>query len=52
MNSIFKQEHGSGLPFPPPGDLSDPEIEHTSPVSSVLAGEFFTSEPSGKPQRL
>ena len=25
-----KQEYWSGLPFPPPGDLSDPEIEPTS----------------------
>ena len=24
------QEGGSGLPFPPPGDLSDPGIETTS----------------------
>ena len=28
----------SGLLVPPPGDLSDPEIE---PVSSALAGGFF-----------
>ena len=34
------------LPFPPPGDLPDPEIE---PVSPVLTGGFFTSEPPGKP---
>ena len=27
-----KQEHWSGLPFPPPGDLPDPEIEPTSPA--------------------
>ena len=31
------------------GDLPDPGIEPTSPVASVLAGGFFTSEPSGKP---
>ena len=37
-----KQEHWSGLPCPPLGDLSDPEIEHTSLKFSALAGRFFT----------
>ena len=37
-----RQEYCSGLPFPPPGDLSDPGIEPTSPVSPSLAGRFFT----------
>ena len=41
-----RQEYWSGLPFPPPGDLSDPEIE---PASPALAGRFFTTEPPGKP---
>ena len=36
----------SGLPFPPSGDLSNPEIESESPA---LAGGFFTTEPYGKP---
>ena len=40
-----RQEHWSGLPFPPPGDLPDPEIK--PPVSPA----FFTAEPPGKPQR-
>ena len=40
-----RQEYWSGLPFPSPGNLSDPGIEPTSPV---LAGGFFTTEPSGK----
>ena len=39
-----KQEHCSGLPFPPPGDLPDPGNEPTSPESPALAGEFFTTE--------
>ena len=43
-----RQEYGCGLPFPPPGDLPDPEIEPTSPVSLALAGGFFTTEPPGK----
>ena len=30
-----RQEYRSGLPFPSPGDLSEPEIEPTSPVTSA-----------------
>ena len=41
-----RQEYWSRLPFPSPGDLSDPGIE---PVSPALAGRFFTTEPPGKP---
>ena len=41
-----KQEYWSGLPFPSPGDLPNPEIEPTSPA---LAGGFFTTGPPGKP---
>ena len=40
-----RQEYWSFLPFPPLGDLSDPEIE---PESPALAGRFFTAEPPGK----
>ena len=40
-----RQEFWSGLPFPTPGDLSNPDIE---PVSPALAGRFFTSVPPGK----
>ena len=40
-----REEYWSGLPFPSPGDLPDPEIEPTPPA---LAGGFFTTEPSGK----
>ena len=41
-----RQEHWSGLPFPPPGDLPDSGIK---PASPALAGGFFTTEPPGKP---
>ena len=41
-----KQEYWSGLPFPSPGDLSEPGIE---PASPALAGGFFTTKPPGKP---
>ena len=40
------QEYWSGLPFPSLEDLPDPGLE---PVSSELAGGFFTTEPAGKP---
>ena len=39
-----RQEYWSGWPFPPPGELPDPEIAPTSPA---LAGGFFTAEPPG-----
>ena len=46
-----RQEHWSGLPFPPPGDLPNPGIEPTSLVSPALAsaGAFFTAVTPGKP---
>ena len=46
---IFLKLPMSGLPFPSPGDLPNPGIEPMSPVSSALAGRFFTIEPLGKP---
>ena len=42
-----REEYYSGLPFPSPGDLSDPGIELESPA---LAGRFFTTKPPGKPR--
>ena len=42
---LFRQEYWSELPFPSPGDLPDPGIEHTS---SAQAGGFFTIELPGK----
>ena len=38
-----RQEHWSGLPCPPPGDLPDPGIKPRSPVSPASAGGFFTA---------
>ena len=43
-----RQEYWSGLPFPPPGDLSNPGIKPRSPA---LTGRFFTTEQPGKPRR-
>ena len=31
------------MPYPPPGDLPDPEIKLLSPVAPALAGGFFTT---------
>ena len=43
------QEHCSGLPRPPPGDLPDPGMESMSLLSPALAGGFVTTVPPGKP---
>ena len=43
------QEYWSGLPFPPPGDLPDPNIKPMSSASPPLAGRFLTTEPFGNP---
>ena len=41
-----RQEHWSGLPCPPPGELPDPGIELESPAWQV---DSFTVELPGKP---
>ena len=46
---IFRQEYWSGLPFPPLGDLPDPEIEPESSATAALADGFFTTEQPAKP---
>ena len=46
---LSRQEYWSELPFPSPGDLTNPGIEPTSPE---LAGGFFTTEPPGKPHAI
>ena len=48
VHGIPQEEYWSGLLFLCPGDLPDPGIEPTSPLSPALAGRFFTSEPPGK----
>ena len=37
------EEHWSGLPCPPPGDLPNPGFRASSLVSPALAGVFFTT---------
>ena len=46
---FHRQEYRSGLPFPSPRDLPDPEMEPASLASPELAGGFLTTEPPGKP---
>ena len=46
VHRILQEEYWSGLPFPPPGHLPDPEIKSLSPA---LARELFTTEPPEKP---
>ena len=43
-----RQGYLSGLPVPSPWDLPNPGIK---PKSPSLAGRFFITEPSGKPQK-
>ena len=40
-----REEYWSGLPFPSPGDLSNPGIEPRSPA---MQADALTSEPPGK----
>ena len=39
--AFSRQEYWSVFPCPPPGDLPNPGIEPTSPVSPALAGGFL-----------
>ena len=43
-----RQESWRGWPFPSPGDGLNPGVELIC-SASALAGEFFTTEPPGKP---
>ena len=48
---VSRQESWSGLPFPTPGDLPDPEIEPESFPSPALAGGFFIMCATGEAQQ-
>ena len=43
-----RQEYWSRLPFPSPGDLPHPGVEHRSPA---FQADTLTSEPPGKPPK-
>jgi len=38
---FFRQEYWSGLPFPCPGDIPDPEIKLMSPASPALQTDSY-----------
>ena len=44
---LSRQEYWSGLPFPSPGDLSDPATELTSPEPPALQVASLPLEPLG-----
>ena len=41
---FFRKEYWSRLPFLPPGNLPNPEL-NLSPAASALLGGFFTTAP-------
>ena len=53
VHGIFlRQEYWSGLPFLPPGDLTDPGMEAVFPTCPALAAGFFTTSAAWKAQYL
>ena len=46
---FLKEKYWSGLPFPPPGDLPNPGIKPTFPVSPALQADSLPAKPSAKP---
>ena len=48
MGFFSRQDYLSGLLLPPPGDLPNPGMEPTSPLSCIV-GRFFTTELQGEP---
>ena len=49
VHKFPRQKYGSGLTFPPQGDLLNPVMEPSSPESPALADGFFATAPPGKP---
>ena len=47
--AFSRQEYGSGLPRPPPGELPDPGIEPMSPESPALQADYLSTEMLGSP---
>ena len=44
-----RKENWSGLPCPLPGDLPDPGIKLTSPMSPAWTGGFFSTSATWEP---
>ena len=49
VQAVFQARILERMPFPPPGDLSDPGLKPASPMAPSWAGRFFTTAPPGKP---
>ena len=47
---FFRQGYWNGLPFPPPGDLTNSTSEPTSPMSPVLQVDSLPLIHQGSPQ--
>ena len=47
-----RQDYWSGLPFPPPGESSQPRERTWYLASPALTGKFLTTKPPGKPRIL
>ena len=50
LMEFSRQEHLSGLPCPPPGDLPDPGAEPAGLTSPALAGVFFITNATWEAQ--
>ena len=50
VHGIFPSRILEWVPFPPTGDLPNPEIKPASPVAPALTSGFFTTEPPMKPR--
>ena len=48
VHGILHKEYWNRLLFPMPGDLPNPRTEPSA--SPALAGRFFNTEPTGKPE--
>ena len=48
IHGIFQARIQNGLPFPPPGDLPDPGIKPTSPLSPALQADSLSAKLLGK----
>ena len=47
-----REDYWSGLPFPLPGDLPDPGIEHMSPVDPALQVDSLSLSHLGSPYEV
>ena len=50
VHEILQARYWSELPYPPPGDLSNPGIKPTSSVSPALIGGFLTTSTTWEAQ--